>query len=299
MRIVHYRDKETGAPAWGWLRQDQIVPLQVQERADFDLTALFLQAQAAAGSASVGPDEGRAGSALADSSPAERQRGARQRLADAHLLAPLAPGATVYCVGINYRAHASEAARDLPAQPSLFLRRAASLVGSGQPLRRPAESEQFDFEGELALVIGKGGRRIAPAVALQHVAAYTCFNDGSVRDYQKHSVTAGKNFEASGACGPWLTSAETVADPGALHLRTTVNGEPMQSAHTSELIFPLAQLISYVSQFAQLRSGDVIATGTPQGVGAARNPPRWLVPGDRVVIEIGGVGMLENTVAAA
>lgn len=126
---------------------------------------------------------------------------------------------------------------------------------------------------------------------------YTCFNDGSVRDYQKHSVTAGKNFEASGACGPWLTSADIIADAGALHLRTTVNCVEMQSANTGELIYPLATLISYISQFAQLRSGDVIATGTPQGVGAARNPPRWLVPGDQVSVAISGVGTLENPVA--
>ncbi len=275
MRIVRYLD--AGVPAWGWLRQDLILPL-AREGADlrFDLSALFAQAQAQA--AAGGAQPGRA-------------------LADASLLPPLVPGATVYCVGINYPAHAGEAGRDLPPNPSLFVRRQASLVGSGQPLRRPVDSVQLDFEGELALVIGRGGRHIAPADALRHVAAYTCFNDGSVRDFQRHSVTAGKNFEASGACGPWLTSADEVADPGALRLSTHVNGEPMQSANTGEMVFPLAVLISYVSRFAQLRSGDLIATGTPQGVGAARNPPRWLVAGDRVSVEIEGVGRLDNPVA--
>lgn len=278
MRIVRYMDGDTAA--WGWLRDDDIVPLQVDRApALFDLPALFAQAHAHAASLPMA------------------QRG--RALADTTLLAPIAPGATVYCVGINYKAHAGEAGRELPPNPSFFLRRPSSLVGAGQPLCRPVDSEQLDFEGELALVIGRGGRYIAVADAMQHVAAYTCFNDGSVRDFQRHSVTAGKNFEASGACGPWLTSADEIADPGDLRLRTWVNGVEMQSANTSGLIYPIAALISYVSRFARLHSGDVIATGTPEGVGAARTPPQWLVPGDRVSIDIAGVGRLENPVADA
>jgi len=275
MRIVAYMDG--AVPAWGWLQDDTILPLQIDaDGASFDLLALFAQARAHAARGSTT----RPGHALAD----------------AILLAPIAPGATVYCVGINYKAHAGEAGRELPPNPSLFLRRPGSLVGAGQPLQRPVDSVQLDFEGELALVIGRGGRHIAPEDAMQHVAAYTCFNDGSVRDFQKHSVTAGKNFEASGACGPWLTSADEVADPSDLRLQTCVNGVQMQQANTSQLIFSPAVLISYVSRFAQLRPGDVIATGTPEGVGAARNPPQWLAPGDRVSIEISGVGSLENPV---
>ncbi|MEO8542654.1 MAG: fumarylacetoacetate hydrolase family protein [Burkholderiaceae bacterium] len=276
MRIVAYMDG--AVPAWGWLRDDNILPLQVNfDGSSLDLLALFAQARAHAANAST------------------TQRG--RALADTILLAPIAPGATVYCVGINYKAHAGEAGRELPSNPSLFLRRPSSLVGAGQPLRRPIDSVQLDFEGELALVIGRAGRHIATADAMQHVAAYTCFNDGSVRDFQRHSVTAGKNFEASGACGPWLTSADEVTDPGDLRLRTRVNGVEMQLANTSQLIYPVATLISYVSCFAQLRPGDVIATGTPEGVGAARNPPQWLAPGDQVSIEISGVGRLDNPVA--
>lgn len=277
MRIVCYRDGDT--PAWGWLRDAEIVPLAPgRGGATFDMQALFAQARAQAADASQ----------VHETLP----------LAAATLLAPIAPGATVYCVGINYQAHAGEAGRELPPQPSIFLRRQSSLVGAGQPLRRPLDSVQLDFEGELALVIGRGGRHIATADALQHIAAYTCFNDGSVRDFQKHSVTAGKNFEASGACGPWLTSADAIADPGDLQLRTWVNGVEMQAANTSQLIFSPAALISYVSRFAQLHPGDMIATGTPEGVGAARKPPQWLAPGDRVSIDIGGVGRLENPVLA-
>lgn len=273
MRIVRYLDGST--PAWGWLWNDTIVPLgRDGVGSPFDLLALFEQARAANGST---PQQGRA-------------------LADTTLLAPIAPAATVYCVGINYKAHAGEAGRELPPNPSIFLRRQASLVGAGQPLRRPVDSNQLDFEGELAIVIGRGGRHIAAADAMEHVAAYTCINDGSVRDFQRHSVTAGKNFEASGACGPWLTSADEVKDPGDLRLRTCVNDVQMQSANTSQLIYSPAVLISYVSRFARLHSGDLIATGTPEGVGAARNPPLWLVPGDRVSIEISNVGRLDNPV---
>ncbi|MEP7300462.1 MAG: fumarylacetoacetate hydrolase family protein [Caldimonas sp.] len=215
----------------------------------------------------------------------------------AELLAPIAPAATIWCVGLNYRAHVAEAGRELPKQPSLFIRRSGSIVGQGAALQWPEVSEQLDFEGELALVIGRGGRFIERADALAHVAAYTCFNDGSVRDFQKHSVTAGKNFEASGACGPWLVSADEVGDPSDLGLVTRVNDVAMQAARTSALIFPIDALIAYVSQFAALRPGDLIATGTPEGVGAGRTPPRWLKRGEEVVVEVERVGSLSNRVA--
>jgi 2-keto-4-pentenoate hydratase/2-oxohepta-3-ene-1,7-dioic acid hydratase in catechol pathway len=277
MKIVRYLSSD--GPRWGWVHDDRIMPLGrgQGDHSPHQLEWLVGRAhpQRAAG---VANDAG-------------------LPLAAATLLAPIEPTATVYCVGLNYHAHATEAGRDLPPHPSLFVRRHASLVGAGQSLHSPANSEQLDFEGELALVIGKGGRHIAAPEALAHVGAYTCFNDGSVRDFQRHSVTAGKNFEASGACGPWLVSADEIADPADLHLATRVNGVEMQSASTGQLIYPIATLISYVSSFAQLRPGDVIATGTPEGVGAARKPPRWLRPGDRVEVEISGIGTLENRVA--
>ncbi len=277
MNIVRYLDPQ--GPRWGWLNGERVVPLKSGPiDAGLDLNGLFARARRQR-------DEGIAGDF-------------GQPLAGLSLLAPIEPTSTVYCVGINYKAHASEAGRDLPPYPSLFLRRHGSLVGAGQPLHAPTVSEQLDFEGELALVIGSGGRNIAIADATAHVGAYTCLNDGSVRDFQRHSVTAGKNFEASGACGPWLVSADDIANPQDLQLRTRVNGIEMQSANTGQLIYPIATLISYISQFAHLRPGDVISTGTPEGVGAARKPPLWLKAGDRVAIEISGIGTLENQVLA-
>lgn len=275
MRIVRYQSPQ--GPRWGVLRDLHIVALEdmaSDSQPGFD--AVLQRAQVLCS----GPV------ATAAALP----------IAAATLLAPVHPAATIYCVGLNYRAHADEAGRELPPYPSLFIRRHTSLVGSGQPLQYPMASQQLDFEGELAVVIGRGGRDIADSDAMAYISAYTCFNDGSVRDFQRQSLTAGKNFERSGACGPWLVSADEIADPTNLRLITRVNGEQMQCANTGQLIYPIAMLVSYISRFAQLRPGDLIATGTPEGVGAARNPPRWLVPSDRVTVEIDGIGTLDNMV---
>ena len=183
-----------------------------------------------------------------------------------------------------------------PSDPKLFLRTPQSLVGHRQSVVCPSASKEYDFEGELGVVIGRGGRRIPPDRALSHVAGYTCFFDGSVRDYQKHSFTAGKNFDSSGACGPWLVPASEVPDPQNLLLTTRVNGEVLQQANTAEMIFSVADIISYISIFTHLEPGDVIATGTPAGVGAGRKPPLWMKPGDRVEVEIERIGTLANTV---
>ncbi|TXL77558.1 fumarylacetoacetate hydrolase family protein [Vineibacter terrae] len=220
-------------------------------------------------------------------------------LADAALLPPLATGARLFCIGLNYKTHVAETGRDLPAQPSVFTRTAESVVGAGAPMLRPAVSEHFDFEGELAVVIGTPGHRITEASAMSHIGGYTCFNDGSLRDFQKFSVTAGKNFDASGAIGPWIVTADEIPDPTALVLATRLNGVEVQRSGTDMLIYPLPRLISYISQFAALRAGDVIATGTPAGVGARRVPPLWMKPGDVVEVDISGIGVLRNPIAAA
>jgi 2-keto-4-pentenoate hydratase/2-oxohepta-3-ene-1,7-dioic acid hydratase in catechol pathway len=205
----------------------------------------------------------------------------------------------VLAVGLNYRAHVAESAgREVPENPRIFARLADTIIGHGQPMWRPRNSHHFDYEGELAVVIGKPGRHIPAARALEHVAAYTCFNDGSVRDFQKHSVTAGKNFPHTGPLGPWLVTADEIPDPAALTLVTRLNGREMQRTSTGDMILSVPELIAYISGFTPLSPGDVIATGTPEGVAHARKPPPWMVPGDVVEVEISGIGILRNPVVA-
>ncbi len=206
----------------------------------------------------------------------------------------------IFCIGLNYESHRIETGRPESKYPTIFTRFANTLIGPGQALVRPKLSEKFDFEGELAVVIGKRGRHIAVEDALSHIAGYSCFNDGSVRDFQRHSsqFTPGKNFDASGAFGPWLVTADEIPDPSTLSLETRVNGEVMQSATLDDLIFDVPSLISYISGFATLQMGDMIATGTPGGVGYVRNPPVYMKPGDTVEVEISGIGVLSNPVVA-
>ncbi|MCD0503423.1 fumarylacetoacetate hydrolase family protein [Bordetella petrii] len=210
----------------------------------------------------------------------------------------VAPG-KILCVGLNYGRHVAETGRELPAHPSLFVRFADSLVGHQCPVWRPAASAKLDFEGELAVVIGKGGRHIPAARALEHVAGYTCMAENSVRDFQKHNaqVTPGKNFERSGALGPWLVTADEIPDPTVLRVITRLNGEVMQDGQADDLIFPIPELIAYISSFTPLAPGDVIATGTPEGVGARRTPPVFMAAGDVLEVEIPGIGRLSNPVA--
>lgn len=202
----------------------------------------------------------------------------------------------ILCVGLNYQRHVEETGRSESKYPTIFTRFASSLVGHGEPLIRPSVSDKFDFEGELAIVIGRRGRHIPQTGALRHVAGYACFNDGSIRDYQRHGsqFTPGKNFQGSGSFGPWLTTAEEISDPGNLTLETRLNGTVMQKAALAELIFPIPELISYCSTFTELMPGDVIATGTPGGVGFARQPPVYMNPGDVVEVDIDGLGILRN-----
>lgn len=217
------------------------------------------------------------------------------------VFAPVVPDAgKILCVGHNYESHRIETGRDKTDHPSIFVRFADSQVGHLQPIVCPRVSKMLDYEGELAVVMGTGGRNISANEALGHVAGYACYNDASVRDWQWHTkqFTPGKNFPGTGAFGPWLVTADEVIDPQALSVTTKLNGTVMQSQPTAEMIFPVAEIIAYVSTFTQLAPGDVIASGTPGGVGAKRQPPVWMQPGDIVEIEIPGVGVLRNTVAA-
>ena len=212
---------------------------------------------------------------------------------------PLIPNPDkIICVGANYRPHIEEMGRGVPDYPVLFVRFPGSLVGHRQNILRPQVSEKFDFEGELAIVIGKRARHVARQDALNYIAGYCCFMDGSVRDWQNHTMhfTAGKNFSSSGSIGPWLVSRDEIPVPAALQLTTRVNQQVMQQESLGDLLFDIPYLIEYCSTFTELLPGDVIATGTPGGVGAARKPPQWLKPGDIVEVEIDGVGTLQNTV---
>jgi 2-keto-4-pentenoate hydratase/2-oxohepta-3-ene-1,7-dioic acid hydratase in catechol pathway len=208
-----------------------------------------------------------------------------------------APGKFVLC-GRNYGTHAKEMGWAPPEKPALFGRFASSLLGAGQPIRVPRVDRKVDWEGELVAVIGRAGRYIGRADAMQHVAGLTCFNDVSMRDYQKNlpHVTLGKNFDASGPLGPWVTTLDEIPDPAALTLRTLVNGEVVQEGNTRDLIFDLPSLIELISSAMTLRPGDLITTGTPAGVGYARTPPRYLQPGDSVTVSVSGVGELTNPV---
>jgi len=220
-------------------------------------------------------------------------------LSEVHLLPPIPAPDKIVCIGLNYRAHAAEAGMKIPEHPSLFLRLTNTLVPHGGALVRPSVSSDMDYEGELALVIGRGGRHIPPAQALDHVAGYACFNDGSLRDYQRqHSVAVGKNFVATGGFGPWLVTRDEIPDPARLALTTRLNGVEVQRGDTADMIFSVPQIISYVSAFTRLEPGDVISTGTPPGVGMARKPPLWLKPGDVVEVEISRIGVLRNGVVA-
>jgi len=221
-------------------------------------------------------------------------KGARadRKLDEIRFLPVISNPAKILCAGINYRSHAAETGRELPQQPSMFIRFADTLVSHEGEMICPKVSTNFDFEGELAVVIGRGGRHITPDRAIGHIAGYTCFIDGSVRDYQKFSVTAGKNFPGTGPLGPWLVTTDEISDPTRLVLTTKLNGQEMQRSSTDLLIYSVPQIIAFCSDFTQLHPGDIIATGTPEGVGHRRNPPLWMKSGDVLEVEVSGIGTL-------
>jgi 2-keto-4-pentenoate hydratase/2-oxohepta-3-ene-1,7-dioic acid hydratase in catechol pathway len=231
---------------------------------------------------------------LAEGAPAED---GAWPLAAVTITAPL-PEARLFCIGLNYpKPHPLGGEVKGPANISYFLKHQAALVGPGAPLRPPGVSEQFDYECELAVVIGKAGHRIAEAEALAHIGGYTILNDGSVRDWQAHSVTAGKNFFESGSWGPTVTTADEVADWRELRLQTRLNGKTVQDSKAGAMFFGLEKIIAYLSTITPLVRGDVIATGSPEGTGATQKPPRFLVSGDSLEFEVSGLGILTNTVA--
>lgn len=220
---------------------------------------------------------------------------------EVRFLPPLARPGKIVCVGLNYVDHAAEAGFELPPFPTLFVRFASSLVGHGEPLVKPAASDALDFEGELVSIIGRGGRNIDEADALDHVIGYSVFNDASVRDYQMKTTqwTAGKNFDGTGAFGPWIVTADELPQGATgLKLETRLNGEIVQSASTADMIFPVARLVAILSSFMTLDTGDIIVTGTPAGIGMTRTPPLYMKPGDVCEVEIEGVGLLSNRVEA-
>lgn len=243
----------------------------------------------------AGPDE------FASLAATFAQHGRAVGETDVQFLPPLARPGKIVCVGLNYVNHAAEAGFEVPPFPTLFVRFASSLIGHREPIVKPAASDALDFEGELVAIIGRRGRNIDEAHALDHVIGYSVFNDASVRDYQMKTTqwTAGKNFDGTGAFGPWIVTADDLpAGATGLKLETRLNGDVVQSASTADMIFPVARLVAILSSFMTLEAGDIIVTGTPAGIGMTRNPPLYMRPGDVCEVEIEGVGLLANHIAA-
>jgi len=235
---------------------------------------------------------------LAVSDLKHRAEEAKQSLSlgDVRLVPPSGPLTKLICLGLNYKNHVDETHNDLPPNPTLFTKFPDALVGHRESLLCPRISETFDFEGEIAVVIGKPGRHIHPDDALEHVFGYTIMMDGSVREYQKHSPSAGKNFWRSGSLGPWIVTADEISDPRSLRLETRLNDQTVQSTTADMMLYDIPSVISYISRWTPLSSGDVIATGTPGGVGARRKPPLWMRADDTIEVEVSSIGVLSNRV---
>jgi len=279
MKLLSYSHQ--GAPSWGAVSGERIVDLQAATEGRHPTLRSAL-----------------ARMELHEIEGLVNSRAATVGLEEVEYL-PVIPDATrIFCVGLNYDEHRIEARRETTAQPTVFLRVASSQVGHRQPMVLPRESGSLDYEGEIAVVVGKAGRRIGEDAAWEHVAGYAPYNDGSIRDWQAHTTqwTPGKNFPATGAFGPWLVTRGEVADGQELALSTRLNGQVVQHATTAQLIFPIPRLISYISTFTSLEPGDVIVTGTPGGVGFKRQPPLFMRPSDVVEVEVEGVGTLTNPV---
>ena len=270
-----------GAAAFGVLKDDKIINFTPRFSSKYPDLRAVLEADA-----------------LAELMAAAEGMDASLRLADVRLQPTIVNPQKIFCVGLNYKSHVAETKRPDAEYPSIFIRFSDTLIADGAPLIRPKISEKFDFEGELAVVIGRGGRNISQADALRHVAGYACFNDATVRDWQRHTHqwTPGKNFPGTGAFGPCLVTSDEIPDLGALTPTTRLNGQVMQQASLADLIFTIPVIIEYLSRFTSLRPGDVIATGTPGGVGDRRTPPVYMKNGDVVEVDITKVGCLRNVV---
>lgn len=285
-RFVQFRDAADPQPRLGVVLGNDVVDLQVLDaNLPRDLVALI----------TAGTDALADAHRRAQAAPA----GARRPLADLQLLPPVPRPGKVICLGLNYADHAAEGGNARPDYPSFFMRGASSLIAHGAPLVRPRVSQKLDFEAELAVVIGRRARHLTLADALDAVAGYSCFNDGTLRDYQRRTAqwTIGKNFDGTGAFGPWFVPASELP-PGAvgLAISSRLNGQVMQSDNTKNMMFPVAETLRLITEAMTLEPGDVVIMGTPAGVGYARTPPVWMKPGDRIEIEIEGVGVLANTV---
>lgn len=284
MRLLSFIENGRSAP--GVRIGEEVVP--VSALAGFPDDALALIGMGAEGLAKL--------AAAAAAAPAS----VRRKLSDLTLGMPIPRPGKVACIGLNYALHAKEGGNPIPDYPAMFLRVQTSLVGPDQPMLRPKVSDKFDYEAELAIVIGKRARCVSQADALDYVAGYSLFNDGSIRDYQRKSTqwTMGKNFDATGAFGPEIVTADELP-PGAAPLRicARVDGQTVQDSTTGDMIFSVARAIEIISEVMTLEPGDVIATGTPSGVGYARKPPLFLAPGKVVEIEVEGIGVLRNTIA--
>lgn len=227
-----------------------------------------------------------------------RASGRILQASQARLLPVIPNPGKILCVGLNYKSHVAETKRADSAYPAMFTRYADSLLAHGAPMPKPKHTQRFDFEAELAVIIGKGGRAIPEAQASAHIAGYACFNDGTARDWQRHTHqwTPGKNFPATGPFGPYMATRQEIPDVTQLTVQSRLNGQVMQKASVADLIFTLPVLIEYISGFTPLASGDVIATGTPGGVGDRREPPVYMKAGDVIEIEITGLGVLRNVI---
>lgn len=268
-------------PSWGLVKGDHIADLGAVLRARFpDLKS------------AIAADALKEAAAAATSAPLHP-------LAAIHFLPVIPNPDKILCIGLNYETHRKETGRTEVENPTVFGRFANSQTGHLTNIVRPRVSTDLDFEGELAIIIGKPGRYIARGDAWRHIAGYACYNEGSVRDFQRHThqFTPGKNFPATGAFGPWLVTADEIDDLGPLKLQTRLNGQVVQEATISQMIFDIPRQIEYCSSFTRLEPGDVIATGTPGGVGSRRTPPLWMKPGDVVEVEIDRIGLLCNGIA--
>lgn len=279
MKLVSYEN--ASGTSWGILKGDHVVDGVALSKGTFPTLKSALTADA-----------------LDGISRQAAERAGHLKLTELTLLPVIPDPGKIICVGLNYEEHRIESKREPTSEPTLFLRTATSQAGHGQALVCPPESIEFDYEGEIAIVIGKGGRRIAQGAAWDHIAGYAPYNDGSIRDWQRHTsqFTAGKNFDKTGGFGPYLTTRDEIADGQELTLITRLNGEVMQQATTDQMIFGIPRLLHYISTFTTLEPGDVIVTGTPGGVGVKRDPPVFMRRGDRVEVEITGVATLSNPV---
>ncbi len=222
-------------------------------------------------------------------------------LSDVKLQRPIPFPEKIFCIGVNYgkRNEEYQDGSDAPKYPSMFVRTPDSLVAHGENIVRPPESERLDYEGEIVIVIGKAGRRIKPENVRDHIAGLTIMNEGTIRDWLRHgkfNVTQGKNFGASGALGPWMVTADEFPDFNNLSVETRINGEVRQKDTSANMVFNFDYLLPYMSKFMEFKPGDIIATGTPTGAGTFFDPPKWLVPGDVIEVEVGGIGTLRNEV---